>query len=87
MDGIFVDSEAMQTWKSEMHDINTACAEEVGKINGFISTLTSSYFKGDYAEDFSESINKFATTVQKAHTDMASVEDFLSAIVEQMNGE
>ncbi len=87
MEDIYVNSEAMIAWKDEMNTINTNCAEEVGKINGYINTLTSSYFKGDYADDFSDSITQFATTVQSAHTAMASVEGFLTAIVEEMNKE
>lgn len=84
---IIMNSDSMNEWKTQMHDLNITCAEEISTINTKLSTLVNNYFKGDYADSFNESITKFAQTVKTSHESMASIENFLTNIYDVMSNQ
>lgn len=84
---IYVNSNAMISWKEEMKSLNSSCAQKIDTINDCMNTLLSDQFQGDYATSFKNSITNFATTVKNGHEAMGNVEQFLNDICEIMNKE
>ncbi len=83
---VYVDSSAMEDWKSQMEKINTDCIAAIEEIESSIKSLNS-IFQGSYADSYTESFSSFTNKVKESHQAMSDFSGFLNTIVNVMNGQ
>lgn len=83
---VYVDSNAMNDWKTQMNSINQECVTSIEKIESYIEELNSS-FQGSYADLYDDSFSSFTKEVKNSHEAMKDFSGFLDAIVNVMNGQ
>lgn len=83
---VYVDSTAMEDWKSQMEKINNDCVASIEEIEAAIKSLTSS-FQGSYADSYTDSFSSFTNKVKESHQAMSDFSGFLNTIVNIMNGQ
>ena len=86
MANVYVDTEAMASWKQEMEKINKDCIDNLDSIIKSMDSLNSS-FQGDYAEKYEQSFGQDAKKVRSSHESMRDIENFLDTIVNVMNNQ
>lgn len=86
MGKVYVDSSAMEVWRTKMQSVNSNCIDDINKIRGIIKSLPDS-FQGNYEEAFSESFNKFCDIIEESHTNMKDFSGFLDKIYEVMSNQ
>ena len=86
MADVYVKTEALSAWKSDMEKINKLCLENIENIMSSMGELNSS-FQGDYAEKFETTFDNFSKKVKSSHEDLVDIENFLNNIVEVMSNQ
>lgn len=83
---VYVNTDSMHTWKTEMEKINQGCVDEIRKIETSMATLNSS-FQGDYASKYEDTFGQYTKKVLNSHESLKDVESFLSKVVQVMNNQ
>lgn len=86
MADVYVETEAMASWKTEMEKINKDCIENIENIVTSMNSLNSS-FQGDYADKFEQAFGQYSNKVKNSHVSMRDIENFLDTIVEVMKNQ
>lgn len=81
----YIEEATMADWKVLMANINQECIEEISKIETSMSSLPDS-FRGDYAEVYEQSFDKYIKAVKNSHESLKDFQKFLDEIVEVMKG-
>lgn len=80
---VYVETEAMASWKTEMEKINKDCIDNIDKIVQSMNSLNAS-FQGDFADKYEEAFGNYSKKVKSSHESMRDIEKFLDTIVEVM---
>lgn len=83
---VYVDTEAMASWKTEMEKINKDCIENIENIVKSMNGLNA-VFQGDYADKFEQVFGQYSNKVKNSHESMRDIEKFLDTIVEVMKNQ
>lgn len=83
---VYVDTEAMSSWKTDMEKINKDCIENIENIVKSMNGLNA-VFQGDYADKFEQVFGQYSNKVKNSHESMRDIEKFLDTIVEVMKNQ
>ena len=86
MADVYVKTEALSAWKTDMEKINKLCLENIESIMSSMGDLNSS-FQGDYAEKFESTFDSYTKKVKSSHEDLVDIEKFLNKVIEVMNNQ
>ena len=83
---VYVETEAMASWKTEMEKINKNCIDNIDSIVSSMNSLSSS-FQGAFADKYDISFENYTKKVKAGHESMRDIESFLDTIVEVMKNQ
>ncbi len=86
MSNVYVNTEAMASWKVEMDKINKACVDNIDIIVNSMNELNSS-FQGEYADKYEEAFGQYSKKVKNSHESMRDIENFLDTVVNVMQSQ
>ena len=86
MSKVYVETDAMASWKTEMEKINKNCIDNIDAIVSSMNGLNAS-FQGDYASKYEEAFGQYANKVKSSHESMRDIEKFLDTVVEVMKNQ
>ena len=83
---VYVETEAMASWQTEMEKINKNCIDNIDVIINSMNSLNAS-FQGEFADKYEESFGNYTVKVKNSHESMRDIESFLDTIVEVMKNQ
>lgn len=81
---VYVDFAALNSWKSQMDQINGSAMDTLDSFISTVKDLKNSWC-GNSAESFLNSSNNLINKAKSYHTEMRNVENFLTNVIETMD--
>lgn len=83
---VYVDFAALNSWQSQMDQINGSAMDTLDSFISTVKDLKNSWC-GNSAESFLTSSNNLINKAKSYHTEMRNVENFLTNVIETMDGQ
>lgn len=80
---VFIDTDALMSWETELKNINTAFVNIIGIMETRLNELEHD-FKGNSADSFSREVHSCINEAKTYHEKMNDISSFLQLVVETM---
>lgn len=86
MANVYIEPEALESWKVKMSEINESCIEHINSFKNTIDSM-SDCWDGSSSEAYIENVDVFMENVLTSHDKMKNVDNFLEVVVQTMESQ